>query len=492
MMFIMIVTLYTSRVILRVLGVVDYGIYNVIGGVSSSFIFFSTALSNATQRFLNIKLGENNITGAREVFNNCFLIYLGIGLIICIVGIPLGYWFVTHKLQIPPERMDAAIWVFYVTIIMFTVTMMMNVFDSVLIARENMKVYAYIGILEAVLKLLIVYAVSFTDYDRLKLYALLLCITHITAKSLPAVVSLQKYEECTFNLTPKKSLIKEMFGFIGWNGFGCAVWMINEQGINILLNMFFGPVVNAARAISAQVTAAVNNFSSNFFVATRPQIIKSYAAKDYDYFTKLLYASSKFSFFLTWALCLPIMAKAGYILDIWLKTPPAYAAEFVVWSLLYCSINVLTNPSWSAIQAIGKLGKYISIGSTVFLMIFPLSFLLLWVGHNPVVVFKVMCIIRFIYVLVAVQIINQYIEYPLISYLKQVIFPISIVALPSALLNFSISNAFDNTFIMLLIFSIISFSITIFTSFIIGLNRREKNLVISKIHSIVCKTLKIQ
>lgn len=480
MFFIMLVTLFTSRVILEVLGEQDFGIYNVVGGVSSSFVFFSSALSNSTQRFLNFKMGENDMAGAKAVFNNSFIIYSFVAAVVLLIGLPVGYWFVTHKLVIPEDRMDAAVGVFFVTVFMFVATMLLSVYDSVLIARENMKCYAFVGVFDAVSKLLIVYALMLSESDRLLLYAILLCVVHLVSKLIPAVVCIRKYEECKFDLRYDKVLVKQLFGFIGWNGFGCAVWMINSQGINVLINTFFGTVVNAANGIATQVTQAVNSFSLNFFTAVRPQIVKSFAAKDYEYFNKLIYASCRFSFYMTWMICLPIMAKSDYILHLWLKNPPKYASEFVVWTLLFSAINVLSNPVWCAAQASGRLAKFFMLGSSVFLLGFPISWVMLSYGHEPTIVFQVMCAVRVAYLFTITKVLGGYIDFPMKRFLKNVILPVLKVGVCSALVVFYLSRFFSDNMYSLFYFIMMVLFVTGLLSYVIGMSSKERQMVKDK------------
>lgn len=489
MAFIMLVTLYTSRVILESLGVVDFGIYNVVGGLSSAFVFFSSALSNSTQRFLNFRLGEDDLAGAKSVFNNSLIIYSSIALMIIIIGVPLGYWFVTNKLILPAERMDAAIVVYFLTILMFVITMVLSVYDSVLIARENMTVYAFIGIFDALSKLAISKYIQYVhDGDRLIYYAVLLFIAHFIARMIPVIICNSKYEECSIALKYEKHLSSQLFGFIGWNGFGCLVWMINQQFINILINTFFGPIVNAANGIATQVTQAVNNFSVNFFTAVRPQIVKSYAAKDFVYFKNLIYYGSRFSFYLTWIVCLPIMLKPAYILQLWLQNPPEYASKFVFWTLLFSAINVLNNPIWTASQASGKISKFVMVGSLVFLMAFPISFIMLKLGYeDAVIVFQVLCIVRFVYLIVVVKILGENIDFPVGHYIRKVIYPILKVVLLSGVTLCFIVPYFPDTIISLALFVLLSIIFTSLICFSAGMNDKERTMVIAKGKNILRK-----
>ena len=484
MLLIMAVTLYTSRVILQVLGVEDFGIYNVVGGVALSFVFFSASLSNATQRFLNFELGVGNIDNVKNIFNLSLLTYVVIAIIVVIVAECVGGWLMSEKLVIPPERYEAAYFVFHVTIISLAITLIGVVFDSVLIARENMKVYAYIGVFEAMAKLGIVFVLDFADYDKLKLYAVLHLAVVLLAKAFPMLICLRKYPECRVQLYWNKQLFVSMFKFVGWNGFGTAVWAINEYGMVILLNIFFGPIVNAARAIATQVSAAVNNFSNNFMVAVRPQIVKSYAAQDYSYFIKLVFNSSKYSYFLMWILCLPIILRCDYILQLWLGEVPENATLFVQWILIYNLVNILTSPIWSAMQAVGQIKKYILIGSTIFLMAFPISYVFLRFGFPPIITFQVITFVRLVYLIVAIKILHSYIQFSILQYAKLVILPIIIVSLLSGGIMYYINSLFNISFLNFIAICAISLITSVMLILWIGITQNDRKLIKSKLFHI--------
>ncbi len=470
------VALYTTRVIFKALGAEDMGIYNVVGGLTVSFAFFSSSLSNATQRFLNIELGKDDISGANKVFCLSIVIYATIVLAVLIFGEFFGIWFVENKMVIPADRLDAAVFVLHTTLIGLAVTLISSVFDSVLIARENMKIYAYIGVVEVILKLAIVYMLEAFDYDKLKLYALLYIAVHTLIKSFTVIYCIRNYSECKFRFYWNLKRFKEMFSFIGWNGFGTAVWMVNEQGTNILLNLFFGPIVNASRAISAQVSNALNNFSNNFFVAVRPQIIKSYAAQNYEYLKKLLYSSSKYSFYLKWILCLPILVSCSTILTLWLKDVPQYAVEFVQWMLIFNCINVLTNPIWTAIQATGHLKEYTIVGGIVFLLAFPASYTFLKMGMGPVIVFQMLVLFRTIYIIVCFRIARKYIDIKAKEYLASVVWPICKVVIVSAAVVHLIGLAIDNDITGFIINTISSIIVTSIAILLLGITKSERSL----------------
>ena len=487
MLLIMAVSLYTSRIVLKVLGIEDFGIFNVVGGLVSSFAFFSSSLSNATQRFLNIELGKNDILGVTRIFSLSILIYIILVVAIVFIAECVGIWLLNNKLVIPIDRLSAANWVFHTTIIGLAITLIGSVFDSVLIARENMKIYAYISILEVFLKLFIVFVLDWLDSDKLKLYAILFLLSHLLVKSISVVYCFRKYPECNFRFVWDTSLFGNMFRFIGWNGVGTAVWMINEQGINVLLNMFFGPIINAARGVSFQVSSSINNFSNNFFTAVRPQIVKSYAGKEYEYFKKLINTSSKYSFYLMWLLCLPVIIRSEGILELWLHDVPDYAPAFVQWILFFNCVNVLTNPFWCGVQAIVKLKKYIIVGSIIFLLAFPISYIFLKLNYSPVVVFQILTIVRIVYLFITIKLFCQLIDFSLIEYLRQVIYPILKVLLFSWIVSIIASARIGDDLFGIILMTILCLTITFISIYVVGITQDERRFMIDKLCKIIGK-----
>ena len=420
----MFVTFFTSRVVLDKLGFVDYGIQNVVGGLASMFVFFRSSLSNATQRFLSISLARGDDQESNWIFCQHQSLYIVIAIAMVIMAECAGLWLLYNKLVIPPEREAAAFWVFQFTVLSLVVTMCSIVYDSVLIAHEKMSVYAYVGICEGIAKLLIAYMISIVAYDRLIVYNILLFLVSLGVFTFYAYYCTSHFQEAVFRFFWDKKRVRQTFSFINWNVIGTAVWAINEYGLNLLLNVFFGLIVNAARGIAFQVNQAVNHFSTNFYTAVRPQIMKSYAVGDYDYLMRLIFSASKFSVFLLWYLSLPIMLCIDVILAFWLKDVPQYTNVFTIWVLLYSIVNSLTNPIWSLALAIGHLKRYILIGSSVFLMAFPVSYVLLKFGAPPVSVFIVMFFVRTVYVCVTLIILKKEIEISLVAYMRSVVLPI--------------------------------------------------------------------
>ncbi len=480
-LFIMFISFFSARIVLDKLGVVDFGIQNVVGGMAGMFAFFRSSLSNATQRFLSIALGKNSEEELSKTFRQHQSIYIAITLVVLFLLETVGLYFFWHKLVIPENRMNAAFWVFQLTTASLCVTLLSVVYNAVLIAHENMKIYSYVSIFEAFAKLAIAYGIVISPVDRLITYAFLLFCVSLCIRLFYTCYCKRMYKECSFKFLWSIQDIKHAFSFISWNFIGTAVWAINNNGIDILLNMFFGPVVNAAKGVASQVCTAVNNFSNGFLVSVQPQLIKSYAAKDYDYLYSLFFKSSKFSFLLLWFFCFPLFFVIDDVLEIWLKEVPYYANSFVFLILVYSLVNSLDQPIWTLVQAVGKLKNYICIGSGVFLMVFPISYILLKLGFSPNSVFETNIIIRCVYIITVFIIIRRYIFISVRRYFKETILPIAEVSIVSIVCMIGLKNAIivfaSNHWVTFFV----AFVLNIVTICLFGLSKDERNLIKTKI-----------
>lgn len=475
MLFVMGVSFFTSRIVLDKLGFVDYGIQNVVSGMAAMFIFFRSSLANASQRFLSVSLAKNDLNEAKNIFCQHQTIYIVASILVLIFSETIGLWFVLNKLIMPPERLNAAMWVYQFFVVSLVLTLLSIVYDAVLISHENMRIYSYVGIYEGILKLVVAFMLSIAPFDRLIFYGLLLMLVSLSIRIFYGFYCKKNYEECTFKIVYDKHSVKKTMNFVGWNFVGTAVWAINNQGLDILLNLFFGPVVNAAKAVSTQVCNAITNFTTNFFVSVQPQITKSYANSDFDYLMNLFYGASKYSFFLLWFLCLPVILHADFLLNVWLKDVPEYAPIFVKLILGYSLVNVLANPIWSVALASGKLKKYICIGSGVFLMSFPIAYVLLKNGMPPTSVLITNILVRFVYVWVVLIIIKAVIPLSFVVYCKNVFIPISVVAFSSSLLNYIINQQMPNhEMFASVVFGVINMVVTIICIFFVGLGKKER------------------
>lgn len=486
--FTMLISLYTSRVVLSVLGVNDYGIYNVIGGIAGSFSFLSSMLSNATQRYLNVAIGQNDKKEANHVFNMNMLIYLIYAFVPILIVEIGGAWFIENKMILAPERVDAAYWCLHSTVIILFVSLVSSVYESVLIARENMKVYAYMGIYDAIMKLLIVFIVSIITFNKLKTYAVLIALISITSRLIPAIYTLVHYEETKLKFYWDAYNFKSMSKFIGWNFINTVVFILNDQGMNMLLNMFFGPAVNAARGLSIQVKSAVSNFAMGFFTAVRPQIVKSYAAGDTSRFTELIFNSGKFTFFLLWLICLPVMLRIDNILLFWLGNVPDWTAQFVIWILIFNLINCsFCDPMWQGIQAIGELKKYVAIGSFIYFLAFPITWIAFKFNGSPLLAFQILVLVRVCYFIITTLIFRKYSYFSLYKYAQSVLSPVLKVVIVSLILSFLINEVMPYDFISTVIVCLLTVFLVGFSIFIVGLNLNERVLLLETIKKKLCR-----
>ena len=340
MLFTMAVSLYTSRVVLNTLGVEDFGVYNVVGGVVAMFGFINGSMSSATQRYITFALGKGDKTWLQTVFSTTLQIHTLIAGIIVLLGETVGLWFLYNKMQIPADRMDAAFWVLQCSIVA-TIVMIISVpYNADIIAHEKMSAFAYISILEVVLKLVIVYMLVVFSFDKLILYAFLLLAIQLLIRFCYSIYCNRHFEETKYRHVWDKALFKEMTGFAGWSLFGNLAGVLFSQGLNMLLNVFFGPIVNAARAVAVQVQSAIQQFVGNFQMALNPQITKTYAKGELGDMHSLMFRSARFSFFLLYFLSLPVLFETNFILTIWLKTVPENTVVFL--RIMICTSLIYT------------------------------------------------------------------------------------------------------------------------------------------------------
>lgn len=484
----MLVSLYTSRVVLSVLGVNDYGIYNVIGGIAGSFSFLSSMLSNATQRYLNVAIGQNDKTKANHVFNMNMLIYLIYAFASILIVEIGGASFIENKMVLAPERVDAAYWCLHSTVIILFVSLVSSVYESVLIARENMKVYAYMGIYDAIMKLLIVFLVSIITFDKLKAYAVLIALISMSDRLIPTIYTIIHYKETKLKYYWDACSFKSMSKFISWNFIGTVVFILNDQGMNMLLNMFFGPAVNAARGLSVQVKTAVSNFAMGFFTAVRPQIVKSYAAGDTLRFTELIFNSGKFTFFLLWLVCLPVMLRIDNILMFWLGKVPDWTSQFVIWILIFNLLNCsFCDPMWQGMQAIGDLKKYVSIGSFIYLLAFPFTWIAFRLKGSPLLAFQILVIVRVIYFIATMQIFRSHSYFSLLRYTQSVLYPVLKVVLLSLILSLLVNGVVPNDIIASVFLCLLTVIIVFSSILTVGLNKNERIVLLETIKNKLCR-----
>lgn len=385
----LLVGLYTSRVILNVLGVEDFGIYNVVGGVVVMFSVLNNSMSSSTSRFLTFELGRKNYEKLKQYFDSSVFIHVAIGLLIVFIAELIGVWFMKTEMNISTLRMDAAIWVFHATILSLFLTIVCVPYRAVIVAREKFTVLAVVSVIELLLRLIIVFLLLLTTHDKLIVYAILSFIVQVLLSISYVVYCRTYFAETRGKMRVNRSLHKEMFSFAGWSLFGDSAVMLMTQGVNVLLNIFFGATVNAARGVAVQVQGMVGRFISSFQVAVNPQLTKSYANKDLDYMHRLIYSSSKYSFCLFLLLALPVFLDTQLILVLWLKIVPEHTVNFIRLLLLISLIDCLANPLIVAAKATGVIRKYQTVLGTLLLLVVPISYTMLRLGYPPDIVFVV-------------------------------------------------------------------------------------------------------
>lgn len=481
--FILLISLYTVRLVIEALGIIDYGIFNVVGGVVLMFTFLSDTMSSAIQRFFSIELGRHNYKKLNQVFNLSLIIFSLISFFAFILSETIGLWFLNTQLSIPSNRLNAANWIFQFSIFSFVITILTIPFNALIIAHENLKVFAYIGMIEATLKLLVVFALLHFRGDKLSIYGFLIFITTFIVSILYIYYCKRKYRESKLLLFWDLILFKKLLGFSGWNMFGGVAYVLNSQGINVLLNIFFGPVVNAARGIAFQISSAVNQFVLNFSTAVNPQIIKYYAIDEKDKMTSLAFKGSKYSFFMLLILSIPVLLETHYLLGLWLTSLPKYVILFSQLVLMNALIDSLSYSLQTIAQATGKIKFYQIIVGGMLLLNLPTSLIFLYSGFPPEVTIYISIIISIICLFLRLLLLKNLADISIQTYYEQVLKKIIRASLLASLLPLSVHFLMEESIYRFLMVGLISVFSTICSIYLLGLNYNERLFVKNKIQS---------
>lgn len=475
---IMAVSLYTVRVVLDVLGAEDFGIYGVVGGVVTFFSFLSGTMASATQRFFSFALGKNDEERLKQSFCVNLVIYVLIALVALLLLETIGLWFVHNRLSVPAERFSAACSLFQFTVLSFLASIITSPFLAIVIAHEDMHIYASISIVEVFLKLVIVFLLKIIAFDKLVLYGLLMFVIQLCIAFVYLFVCEKKYSECQFRkLHWNGTLFKETIDFTGWSLFGAFTSVGRNQAVTILLNQFFTPVVIAARTIAVTVSGRINTFSANFNTSLYPPIIKEYAANNKEGMFRLIFNGSKMTFFLMWVFALPLFLHMDYVLSLWLKNPPENAVLFTRLALLESVINASALPLMTAARAQGKMKWYeLPLGS-VQLLIFIADWIFLHYGFGAWIVFIVAAagnIVMYVMRLVFVKIL---VGLPARKFIKNVLFPIFVIAITSVVPSYFVARAFSAGFLFVA-FSVL-FSVVVTSAFMyaFGMDKTSRKKV---------------
>lgn len=471
------VNLYTSRVVLKVLGASDYGLFNVVGGLVTMFAFLNGSLGAATSRYITFELGKKDLEKTKEVFNVALLIHIAIALIIIILGETVGLWLFYEKMIIPEDRISVAFWVYQITMLSSFFTMTQVPYNATIIAHENMKVYAWVGLCEAFGKLIIVFMLAISPIDKLLFYALMLCVLQVLVIGFYRLYCNKHFPETKLKLYKNWKLYKEMFLYGSTDLIGNMSVMAQGQGINILLNMFFGPVVNAARGIAYQVQGAVTQFSTNFTTAVKPQLIKSYAEGNIDDTLRLMINSSCFSYYLLLLLCLPIMLETQYIVGLWLGEYPEHTIMFIHLVMILCLIQAIKTPRVSVFHATGHIKLSNTVVGLILCAALPLAYVFLKIGMAPESVFVAAIITMVLSEIVSPFILRRYVKFSIGEYFLKVHARCLLITAISAVVPLFLFDRFMPTSFVRLIFTCLlttlSIGITVWTLGISGSMRNK-------------------
>lgn len=478
------VVLYTSRVILSALGVSDFGIYNVVGGIVTMFIFINTAMVNSTQRFLTFELGRKDTERLKLVFSTSINIHAIIAILIVLLCETAGLWFFYNKMVIPEERINPAFWAFQLSILSSVVSIMSAPYNALIIAHEKMSAFAYMSFLDVGLKLLVAYLLTAYSGDRLILYGFLLLLINILERIIYSIYCRCRFIESKYHFVVDKLLTLEMSKFASWNLLGNFSYACYTQGLNLLLNVFFNPAVNAARGLAVQIQSAITNFSYNVENAIKPQITKTYAQHDLARMHALISASARISYYTLLLISLPVLLEANQILNIWLKEVPEHTVNFVRLTVIVLWIESLSNPLLTATQATGNIKKYQFYVSLLCVLILPLSYIALLFYSQPEIVYIVTMLVEVVVQFVKLWIVGKQVGLSKRKYIKDVFIRTFVVTILSLLLVSPCCFFFKGSVIRLCAVVTYGSIIVLILIYLFGVRKEERIFIIEKIKQI--------
>lgn len=482
----LVVALYASRVILQALGVEDFGIFNVVAGFVTMFAFLNTSMNNAIQRFYNYELGKNGEDGAITVFNNALFIQIIISVIVIVLLETIGLWYFNNKLIIPEESYHSAFWIYQFSSLSLLFIIIQIPFSSAIAAHEKMLCFASVSILDSILKLIVAIAISYVSEDRLFLYGFLLLLISVSDFIIFAAYSIHNFTEIKLKKIHNWKALKQMLTFSGWNFFGSFAGVGKEQGVNLILNIFFGPIVNASRGIAYQVAGALKSFVSTVMISGRPQLVQSYAQNNFSRTIQLMLSLSKASFLILLFFSMPIIFNINYILHLWLATDlPYYTGAFVNLVIVMSMIEALSPPVSFVVHASGDMAKYQLINSFITLLVLPVSYITLKLGADAVSVFWLGIIFQTLCQISSLIILKGIIKYSIIEYIKTVIIPLSMVVIISGICIWLTRCFFDEGLIGFICATIVSSISIALSSYLFVLDKKERDAV----KTAICKVL---
>lgn len=488
MLMVMVVSLFTVRVVLNALGAEDYGINNVVGGFVTMFAFLTSTLNSASLRFFSYNIGKNDQEKLSQYFTMSFWCFVIMACIIFVLSETIGLWFVMNKLTIPENRIDAAFWVFQFSILTFVLKIIAIPYNSIVIAHERMNMYAILGVIECFLKLGVAYLIFISPFDKLKSYTVLMFLFGASVDSYYFIYGLKNFQECHIKRFWNQKIFGEIAHYSGWTLFGAISGVFRSQGINILLNMFFNPVVNAARAIAYQVNSHINGFVMNFYKAVQPQITKSYGAGDLASMHSLVLRSSRFCFYLILILSMPVLLETNFILTVWLKNVPDYTVLFTRLVVITAIVDSTAYPLQTSISATGKIKYFQILTGGLLLMNLPVAWCFLHFGYPPQVTMYIAITISIIAQITRIGFAHKYTDLGFVTYLKEVVATILLVTIVAYIFPTIAHIYFAESFTRFLLVCIISVCSCGSVIYSIGMDERErvyiKDFISKKTHGI--------
>ena len=482
----MFASLYTSRVVLEALGVEDFGIYNVVGGVVSVFTVISGALSSAISRFITYELGKGNNSQLNRIFSASVTIQLLLALIVVVGMETIGVWFLNTQMEIPAERLTAANWTLQLSIVTFVINLISVPYNATIIAHEKMSAFAYISILEVMGKLLIAFLIVASPIDRLVFYSILMCLIAVAIRFIYAAYCKRHFKECNYRFVYDKEMLKQMFFFASWNFLGTGAYMLNSQGVNILINLYFGVKMNAARAIVTQVDAALRQFINSFTTAVNPQIVKSYAQENFDYMYSLVCRSAKFSSFLLLLFVIPISFEAKAIFSLWLNEVPEYTVTFFRLSVFVVFVDgALTNSLMTSVFATGNIKQYQIAVSALGILVFPFTWLFYSLGYPAWITYVVYAVVYCGILWVRLRCVKKSIGMQIQKYVEEVLLRVLSVSVCSILPPLFVYYTMSGGIVRLVSITAVSFMTTILVILFIGLTKDEREFIIHKLKAAI-------
>jgi O-antigen/teichoic acid export membrane protein len=479
--FTMVINLYAVRVVINILGVEDYGIYNAVAGVVLLFNFLSTALASASQRFISYDLGRKEYDNLVKTFSMTVYIYLFLSVAILILSFSVGLWLLENQLVIPAQRMDAARWTFYFALFSFFFSILRTPYHASIIAHEDMNYFAWLSIVEVSLRLILVFIIQVVDYDKLILYSFLMFLISLVMFGAYWSINRIKYTECKVILFWDSTLFKKILSFSSWNLFGHIAGVLRSQGVNILLNIFFGPTVNAARSIAQQVDGAVNSFGANFNVAVRPRIVKVYSQDCHSDVISLVFLSSKMTAFLLLIFEIPLMIEMHTVMNLWLGVVPEYVVVFTRITIIESFFTSISGSIMASVNATGNIRRYqASVGSIILLNV-PMAYLALKLGADPVTTLIVGVGISILAFLFRIIIARTVVEFSGLSFLVKVLFRIMLVVVIAMIVPLIFTMLMPPSFLRLVVVTVVSIICTSAIIYGVGMTGTERKMLVSMI-----------